>query len=203
MSGERRPSSPAGTGGESTHAESDADADNSGALGSWGRMELVFAALLVVAVAGTAALILAPPNDTTAADADSGATGPAAATPTHTPTAAPAAATSPNVTMRVRSVENCGSRCRTVTIALSNEGAEAARDVRVATSITTGDSLVWEASSDVGRIATEETATRTRTVRIGYADAAKIKANDGRIRIETVVRTANATRTFTEERTVV
>jgi len=202
MSGERRPSSPAGTGGESTRTESDADADDSGALGSWGRMELVFAALLVVAVAGTAALIVAPPNDTTAADADSGATGPATATPTHTPTAA-AAATSPNVTMRVRSVENCGSRCRTVTIALSNEGTEAARDVRVATSITTGDSLVWEASSDVGHIATEETATRTRTVRIGYADAAKIKANDGRIRIETVVRTANATRTFTEERTVV
>jgi len=202
MSGERRPSAPTGTGGESTRAESDADADDSGALGSWGRIELVFAALLVVAVAGTAVLIVAQPGDTAAADADGGATGPAAATPTPTATAAPAASTSPNVTMRVRSIENCGSRCRTVTIALSNVGTDVARDVRVATSITTGDSLVWEASSDVGRLAATETATRTRTIRIGYADAAKIKANDGRIRIETVVRTANATRTFTEERTV-
>ncbi|GAB3321111.1 hypothetical protein EI982_13925 [Haloplanus rallus] len=205
MSGERGPSAPAGTGtdgdaGSDGGSDGDADADEAGVLGSWSRTEMVFAVLLVVAVAGTAALFVAPGGDTTTADTDDG--GAAAVTVTATPTPSSTGSTSPNVTMRVRSVESCGSRCRTVTIGLSNEGTDTARDVRVATRITTGDRLVWEGSSDVGRLDAGETVTRTRTVRVGYADAVRIKANDGRIRIETTVRTANATRTFTERRTV-
>ena len=205
MSGERGPSAPAGTeadgdAGRDGGSDGDAEGDDADVLGSWSRAEVIFAVLLVVAVAGTAVLFVAPGGDTTAADTGDG--GAAAVTATTTPTPTSTGATSPNVTMRVRSVESCGSRCRTVTIGLSNEGTDTARDVRVATRITTGDRLVWEGSSDVGRLDAGETVTRTRTVRVGYADAARIKANDGRIRIETTVRTANATRTFTERRTV-
>ncbi|AZH26976.1 hypothetical protein DU502_17045 [Haloplanus aerogenes] len=74
--------------------------------------------------------------------------------------------------------------------------------MRVATEVTTDGSLVWEGRSDVGRLPAGETVTRTRTIEVGYVDAARIKANDGVIRIETTVRTAGGTQTFTERRTV-
>lgn len=124
---------------------------------------------------------------------------PASTVPTATETASPA---TPAITMQVRSVEACGSRCRSVTVALSNDGASPARDVSVTTRITADGSLVWEGGSDVGRLAAGETVTRTRTVEVGYLDAARIEAANGVVRIETTVRTATATRVFTERRDV-
>lgn len=127
-------------------------------------------------------------------------------TPTPTPGSGSAASTAappaPDVTMRVRSIESCGTRCRAVTVALSNAGDGPARDVRVSTDITADGSLIWEGSSAVGRLAAGETVTRTRTVEVGYVDAARIEANDGVVRIETTIRTAGGTRTFTERRDV-
>jgi len=108
----------------------------------------------------------------------------------------------PAVTMQVRSIETCGTRCRSVTVALTNEGEAPARDVRVETRITADGSLVWDGRSDVGRLDAGETVTRTRTVEVGYVDAARIEANDGVVRTETTVRTANGTRVFTERRDV-
>jgi hypothetical protein len=204
VSREHQPSAPTDTvAGSDPGSDDGPDPETSGSGGSWSRTELALAVVLVVAVVGTAALLVAPGGETAPADAGGadGAVGATTTTTTATPAATTAAST-PDVTMRVRSVESCGSRCRTVTIALSNDGPDAANAVRVTTDITTGDRLVWEGGSDVGRLAAGETVTRTRTVRVGYADAARIKANDGRIRIETTVRTANATRTFSEERTV-
>jgi hypothetical protein len=113
-----------------------------------------------------------------------------------------AAESTPAITMQVRSIEACGTRCREVTVTLSNGGAAPARDVSVTTRITTDGSLVWQGRSDVGRLATGGTVTRTRTVDVSYLDAARIEANDGVVRVETTVRTANGTRVFTERRDV-
>jgi len=127
------------------------------------------------------------------------------------PTAAPttaatdteaAAESTPMITMRVRSIEACSTRCRAVTVALSNGGAAPARDVSVTTRITTDGSLVWQGRSDVGRLAAGATVTRTRTVEVGYLDAARIEGNDGVVRVETAVRTVNGTCVFTEHRDV-
>lgn len=89
-----------------------------------------------------------------------------------------------------------------MTVALTNGGSAPARDVSVTTRITTDGSLVWQGRSDVGRLAAGETVTRTRTINVGYLDAARIEANDGVVQIETTVRTANGTRVFTERRDV-
>jgi hypothetical protein len=167
------------------------------------RGEFALLGSLVVVLVAAVALGMGGSAGTTAAGADREPT----PTPTPAATAAGAAQQSttdstPAIAMHVRSVESCGTRCRAVTVALSNEGSAPATDVRVSTRITTGGSLVWDGRSDVGRLDAGGTVTRTRTVRVGYADAARIEANDGVVRIETTVRTASGTRVFTERRDV-
>jgi hypothetical protein len=165
------------------------------------RGEFALLGSLVVVLVAAVALGMGGSAGTTAAGADR--------EPTTTPAATAAGSaqqsttdSTPAIAMRVRSVESCGTRCRAVTVALSNEGSAPATDVRVSTRITTGGSLVWDGRSDVGRLDAGRTVTRTRTVRVGYADAARIEANDGVVRIETTVRTASGTRVFTERRDV-
>lgn len=165
------------------------------------RGEFALLGSLVVVLVAAVALGMGGSAGTTAAGADR--------EPTTTPAATAAGSaqqsttdSTPAIAMRVRSVESCGTRCRAVTVALSNEGSAPATDVRVSTRITTGGSLVWDGRSDVGRLDAGRTVTRTRTVRVGYADAARIEANDGVVRIETTVRTASGTRVFTDERDV-
>jgi hypothetical protein len=162
------------------------------------RGEIALLGGLVVVLVAAVALGMSGPTGTTAAGADGGSP----ATPATTATPQPAASSAPAIAMRVRSIESCGTRCRSVTVALSNEGSASARDVRVSTRITTDGTLVWEGGSDVGRLDAGQTVTRTRTVRVGYVDAARIEANDGVVRIETTVRTASGTRVFTDERDV-
>jgi hypothetical protein len=176
------------------------DADGFGS--SLDRSDVVTGAILSVTVVVAVAVLLAGPPGALAGSGgtDDGAS--AAGTPTATPTSTTTTSRSPALDMQVRSIESCGTRCRLVTIALSNRGDEAARSVRVATEITTDGSVVWTGEADVGRLAAGETVSRTRTVRVGYVDAASIEANGGRIRIETVVHTAEGTRVFTERRTV-
>jgi hypothetical protein len=158
---------------------------------------------LVVAVLVAVAVGTSGGGAPTEAGADS------ASTATATTTAKPAttdtevaAESTPAITMQVRSIEACGTRCREVTVALSNGGRAPARDVSVTTRITTDGTLVWQGRSDVGRLAAGGTVTRTRTVDVSYLDAARIEANDGVVRVETTVRTANGTRVFTERRDV-
>ena len=165
------------------------------------RGELVLLGSLVVVLVAAVALGMSGSAGTTATGADGGSTPTPAATAAGA-TSQPTADSAPAIAMRVRSIESCGSRCRSVTVALSNEGSAPASDVRVSTRITTGDTLVWEGESDVGTLDAGQTVTRTRTVRVGYADAARIEANDGVVRIETTVRTASGTRVFTERRDV-
>jgi hypothetical protein len=154
---------------------------------------------LVVAVLVAVAVGTSGGGAPTAAGADSAST--ATAKPATTDTEV-AAESTPAITMQVRSIEACGTRCREVTVALSNGGRAPARDVSVTTRITTDGTLVWQGRSDVGRLAAGGTVTRTRTVDVSYLDAARIEANDGVVRVETTVRTANGTRVFTERRDV-
>jgi hypothetical protein len=162
------------------------------------RGEFALLGSLVVVLVAAVALGMSGSAGTTAAGTDGGSTPTPAATATPQSTAERA----PAIAMRVRSIESCGTRCRSVTVALSNEGSAPATDVRVSTRITTDGSLVWEGQSDVGSLDAGQTVTRTRTVRVGYVDAARIEANDGVVRIETTVRTASGTRVFTERRDV-
>lgn len=201
-SGERAPSTSVGDGdGDGDDAGTDAGKSRPGR--SRDPRELAAFVLVALAIVGAAAIVVGPANDATATDTDTGPSGAAeTAVPASTATATATAESAPDVAMRVRSIETCGTRCRTVTIGLTNRGDGAARSVSVATEITTGGSLVWEGQSDVGRLAAGETVTRTRTIRVGYVDAARIERNDGQIRIETTVRTASGSRTFTERRTV-
>jgi len=203
-SGERAPSTSVGDGGgDGDDAGTDAGKSRPGR--SRDPRELAAFVLVALAIVGAAAIVVGPANDATATDTDTGPSGAvetAVPASTATATATATAESAPDVAMRVRSIETCGTRCRTVTIGLTNRGDGAARSVSVATEITTGGSLVWEGQSDVGRLAAGETVTRTRTIRVGYVDAARIERNDGQIRIETTVRTASGSRTFTEQRTV-
>ena len=194
-----------GSGGDESTAAADDTGEESTAVASRAATALlpsldsrVLALLGGVAVVLLAAVALGmvPVGGSTTAESDLSATAP-------TTTVGPNETTdTPATTMQVRSIESCGRRCRDVTVALSNEGEAAARNVRVVTTVTTDGALVWEGRSEVGRLPAGDTVTRTRTVEVGYADAARIEANDGVIRIETTIRTANGTRTFTERRDV-
>jgi|GEM_PF-2357859 len=180
--------------------ESAMDAD-SGALG---RRRLALVGVAVVLLAAVA-LGMGPVGGGTDARGAATATATETATAPTTASDADANATAeptPAITMQVRSTDSCGSRCREVTVALSNEGGAPANDVRVVTTVSADGSLVWEGRSEIGRLAAGETVTRTRTIEVDYLDAVNIKANDGVVRIETTVRTASGTRTFTERRDV-
>jgi hypothetical protein len=191
------------------------DSDASDVNSSLTRGEFVLLGGIVVVLLAAVALGMSGAGGPTAVGADGGST----PTPEGTVTAAEseeemgtetgtgaetgtAAERAPAIAMQVRSIESCGSRCRSVTVALSNTGDAPAYDVHVTTRITTDGALVWEGQSDVGRLDAGETVTRTRTIEVGYLDAARIEANDGVIRIETTVRTASGTRVFTERRDV-
>jgi hypothetical protein len=184
------------------HAPSDdsaADADAS----ALGRRRVAFVGVAVVLLAAVA-LGLGPIGGGTGAREASTPTPTPTATPPTTASAAANATAEPTsaITMQVRSIDSCGSRCREVTVALSNGGEAAANDVRVVTTVSADGNLVWEGRSEIGRLVAGETVTRTRTIEVDYLDAVNIKANDGVVRIETTVRTASGTRTFTERRDV-
>ncbi|AXG08541.1 hypothetical protein [Haloplanus rubicundus] len=179
----------------------DTEGDETGTDLPLARGEFVLLGGLVVVLVAAVALGMSGPAGTTATGADGGSTPTPAATAAET-TPQSTAERAPAIAMRVRSIESCGTRCRSVTVALSNEGSASATEVRVSTRITTDGSLVWEGQSDVGSLDAGQTVTRTRTVRVGYVDAARIEANDGVVRIETTVRTASGTRVFTERRDV-
>jgi len=182
-------------------AGADAEDDDTGLPLDRGEFALLGGVVVALLVAVT--LGMGGAGGPTATGADSGSTPAPTTTGTEAGTTTGTAIDSaPAVAMRVRSVESCGTRCRSVTVALSNEGSAPARDVGVTTRITADGSLIWQGQSDVGRLDAGETVTRTRTIEVGYLDAARIEANDGVIRIETTIRTASGTRVFTERRDV-
>jgi hypothetical protein len=104
------------------------------------------------------------------------------------------------------SIEECGWTCRDVTSALTNHQATTAENVTVTTDLyagneTDGDTL-WEGSEAIGTIGEGESYTTTTRINLGYIDAFAVKQADGWISIETTVRTADQTVTFSEQRQV-
>lgn len=104
-------------------------------------------------------------------------------------------------------VETCGTTCRDVTSALTNQRSTAATDVTVETTIyagngTTGDGI-WSDSEAVGTLDADESYTTTKQVDLSLTDAYAIERNDGWITIETTITSADGeTMTMTERRKV-
>lgn len=103
-------------------------------------------------------------------------------------------------------IEACGRTCRDVTSALTNQQATTAESVTVSTRLyagteTDGDTL-WEGTEAIGSLGGGESYTTTTRINLGYGDAYAVKQADGWIAIQTTVRTAEQTVTFTERRQV-
>ena len=131
----------------------------------------------------------ATPSDTTSADGSE--------------TAAPVSG--PRVAFSVDRIETCGRTCRDVTSTLGVEGA-AASNVTVTTRIyagsgTDGD-VVWRGRERVGDLAAGESYTTTERVDLSVADALAVEGAGGRVTVETTVRSAERTATFTRRRDV-
>lgn len=102
----------------------------------------------------------------------------------------------------IRKIEQCGNTCRDVTVSITNNGGNARENVTVTTNIYTGNDSVWHGEEAAGTLASDETLTRTKRIQVGVVGGAKIKRNDGKILIETVVRWDGGSATFSERRDV-
>ncbi len=102
----------------------------------------------------------------------------------------------------VEDIEECGRTCRDVTVGLTNNGANERTNVTVATTLYAGDEAVWNGKESVGALASEESTTETRRVKLGFVAGAKIQRNDGVVTVETVVRWDGGSATYREDREV-
>jgi hypothetical protein len=113
----------------------------------------------------------------------------------------------PQFRFRITSVESCGQTCREVTGSLRNGADEPAENVTVYSRIFVGnstaeDDVVWSGRERVGRLGAGATHASTRTVELSYQEALAVQQADGVVTVQTTVRSANDTVTFTEQRTV-
>lgn len=102
----------------------------------------------------------------------------------------------------VRSVEECGTTCRDVTVSVRNRGGTDAENVDVSVRLLTGDTEVWRGTQSFDRVDAGEARTQTRRINIGYVDGARIRANDGYVTIETTITWDGGEETFSERRQV-
>lgn len=107
----------------------------------------------------------------------------------------------PPFSFGVKKIEKCGETCREVTASITNN-QNASQDVTVRSVIYTDGEKIWEGKSDLGTLASGETRTDTKTVKLSYMDAYKVKQNDGKILVKTYVVTEDATYVFKERRDV-
>jgi hypothetical protein len=89
---------------------------------------------------------------------------------------------------QIDSVEECGLACRETTVALWNNGTESATGVSVNMSIFTGDELLWEDTYDVGTLEAGDSDTKSQEVQLTYSQGQSIKANEGNITVQAIVR---------------
>lgn len=147
------------------------------------------------------------PGDGTEPPRD-GTTTPGAATGTP-PSGDPDATATPVAEFRieVRNVEQCGTTCRDVTLALTNVGTASASGVSASVTLFAGNSTaegdaVWTGDEDVGDLAAGGTFTTTRRVSLSFSEAFAVQQANGWVTIETTIRTDGRTVTFTERRNV-
>lgn len=105
-------------------------------------------------------------------------------------------------TIDIRNIEKCGETCRDVTVEITNNGGNARENITVTTNIYAGNDSVWNAEESTGPLASDESVTETKRIDVGLVGGAKIKQNDGKIRIETIVRWDGGSATFSERRDV-
>jgi hypothetical protein len=102
----------------------------------------------------------------------------------------------------VEEVAECGTRCRDVTATLTNVGDADAEDVDVRTRLLAGGVELWTGEVAVGDVPAGESATRTQRVTVGFLEAARIRANDGVVTVETTVTWDGGSRTVSEREDV-
>lgn len=102
----------------------------------------------------------------------------------------------------VLDIKECGTTCRDVTVEATNTMGTTASNVTITTRIYTEGDKVWQGSESFPEIASEESKTRTKRVKLGYYDAMKIKNNDGYITIETTITWDGGKQVFSERRKV-
>ncbi|MFB6123634.1 MAG: hypothetical protein ABEJ78_09275 [Haloferacaceae archaeon] len=188
-------------------AEGAADADSEPDSDSrrWGTLGALVLVLLVVTGIGAYATAFGPSADgsrTTSSDAGVQATTATAAPTTAAASARTTAASGVAFSFAIDGIERCGQRCRDVTVTLTNTGESSASNTHVTTHIFAGDTKIWQGRGDLATVDAGEAVTRTRRVKIGYLDAARIKSNDGYIRIETTVTWDGGSTQFVDRRQV-
>lgn len=106
------------------------------------------------------------------------------------------------VSLDVEDVENCGSRCRSVTANITNVGNETLTNVTAETRISAADDQIWTRTHRFGNLSANESANRTARISLGFGDAFRIAQNDGRVTINTTIRWDGGNATFSERRRV-
>ena len=84
-------------------------------------------------------------------------------------------------------VERCGYTCRTVRGGVVNTGDETKQGVTATVRIGVDDDVIWSETLSFGTLAPGEGDERLRRVQVGVLDGARIKLNDGRVTVSTVV----------------
>lgn len=106
------------------------------------------------------------------------------------------------VSLDVERVQNCGSRCRSVTANITNVGNETLTNVTAETRISAADDQIWTRTHRFGNLSANESANRTARISLGFGDAFLIAQNNGRVTINTTVRWDGGNATFSERRRV-
>lgn len=90
----------------------------------------------------------------------------------------------------IESVTECGRTCRNVRVRIENTGTVTAHDVVVDTVISTGGTIIWTGSEEVGRLSSGETYVTTRTLDLSYEDGLRVRRNDNVVSAKMIIRSA-------------
>jgi len=108
--------------------------------------------------------------------------------------------------LAIDSVDQCGERCRDVTISLYNTRQRPASNVTAITTAYAGNGtdgqVVFNDTDAFGRLEANETVSKTKRVSLSLNDALAVRSADGWITIKTTVTSTRETATFTRRRNV-
>lgn len=156
-------------------------------------------ALVLVSAGAAFVLGVGPMPGATGADSDT------ESFPTATPGGETTTETQP-FAFTTDSIEECGQTCRDVTSTVTNRQSTTAENVTVYSRLYAGNGtdgdVVWVGSEPVGTLDDRASYTTTTRIELSLDDAYAIDQEDGWITIQTTVRTADQTVTFTEKRRV-
>ncbi|SDM01662.1 hypothetical protein SAMN04487949_0511 [Halogranum gelatinilyticum] len=108
----------------------------------------------------------------------------------------------PSFSFVVQNIEECGTTCRDVTVAATNQMDDTATNVEVETVISADGDQLWTGTESFTEVDAGESKTRTKRVKLGYLEAAKVQNNDGYITVTTTITWDGGEQTFSERRKV-